>query len=176
MLVKSPATSSFDKTNFRRDRLCRATIFARRIRYPSAVTDRRYRRRVRFVAALYARRSRFPSAVTDRRYRRRVCFVAALYERRIRYPSAVADRRYSSRVGILRTGGAHPSVIFRRRDRLRRSVISDRSKIFRREAILVAGRTRAGPILRTGRAHPSVFWGPTEPVPPWSVRDFPTGS
>jgi hypothetical protein len=105
MLVKSPATSSFDKTNFRRDRLCRAVIFVggtaifdrmlsssqdesaplrffgRAEPLPPFFWDRRSRS-LRGRSVVFARRSRFPSAVADSYYRRRVCFVAALYERR----------------------------------------------------------------------------------------------
>ncbi len=64
-----------------------------------------------------------------------------------------------------------PPGIFRRRDRLRRSVISDRSAIFRQDGVRVSGRPRA--TLR--------FFGRAEPVPPrifasegpaLSVRDF----
>jgi hypothetical protein len=74
-------------------------------RYPSAVTDRRYRRRVSFVAALYERRIRHSSDgrspslrySSDRRSRslqgRSVGFA-----RRSRYSSAVADRRYRRQV------------------------------------------------------------------------------
>ena len=81
---------------------------------------------------------------------------------------------------ILRTGRAHPSVIFRRRDRLRRSVIFARripppsavtDRRYRRrvrfasDSLHLGGHrpplqiSRGVPILRTGGAHPSGdFW------------------